>query len=62
MQAVRDLSRAFALAVPSDDAMRIRDDVGFFQTVQSVLAKRTAVDTRPPGGTGSGRARSSPAL
>ena len=47
VQAVRDLSRAFALAVPSDDALRIRDDVGFFQAVQSVLAKRTAVDARP---------------
>ena len=47
VDAVRDLSRAFALAVPSDDAMRIRDDVGFFQAVQSVLAKRTAVDERP---------------
>ena len=45
--AVRDLSRAFALAVPSDEAMRIRDDVGFFQAVQSVLAKRTLVDARP---------------
>ena len=47
VQAVRDLSRAFALAVPSDEAMRIRDDIGFFQAVQSVLAKRTAVDERP---------------
>ena len=47
VQAVRDLSRAFALAVPSDDAMRIRDDVGFFQAVQSVLVKRTVVDARP---------------
>ena len=45
--AVRDLSRAFALAVPSDEATRIRDDVGFFQAVQSVLAKRAAIETRP---------------
>ena len=45
--AVRDLSRAFALAVPSDEATRIRDDVGFLQAVQSVLAKRTATNTRP---------------
>ena len=44
---VRDLSRAFALAVPSDEATRIRDDVGFLQAVQSVLAKRAAVETRP---------------
>ena len=45
--AVRDLSRAFALSVPSDDATRIRDDVGFLQAVQSVLAKRAAIETRP---------------
>ena len=45
--AVRDLSRAFALAVPSDEATRIRDDVGFLQAVQSVLAKRAATETKP---------------
>ena len=45
--AVRDLSRAFALAVPSDEATRVRDDVGFLQAVQSVLAKRSATETRP---------------
>ena len=39
VQAVRELSQAFALAVPHEDALRIRDDVGFFQAVQSVLAK-----------------------
>jgi type I restriction enzyme R subunit len=33
------LSQAFALAVPSDEALRIRDDVGFFQAVRAVLAK-----------------------
>ncbi len=47
LQAVRDLSRAFALAVPHDDAMRIRDDVAFFQAVQSVLSKRAAAEVRP---------------
>ena len=47
IQAVRDLSRAFALAVPHDDAIRIRDDVAFFQAVQSVLAKRALADARP---------------
>ena len=45
--AVRDLSQAFALAVPSDEATRIRDDVGFLQALQSVLAKRAAAETRP---------------
>ena len=43
---VNDLSRAFALAAPHDEAMRIRDDVGFFQTVRNVLAKRTRGQTR----------------
>ena len=45
--AVRELSQAFALAVPHADALRIRDDVGFFQAVQSVLAKRTLGEARP---------------
>ncbi len=45
--AVRELSSAFALAVPSDEALAIRDDVGFFQQLQAVLAKRAAVDARP---------------
>ena len=44
---MRDLSRAFALAVPSDEATRIRDTVGFLQAVQSVLAKRATIETRP---------------
>jgi len=39
LRAVTDLSQAFALAVPHDDALRIRDDVGFFQAVRAVLAK-----------------------
>ena len=47
IQAVRDLSRAFALAVPHEDAIRIRDEVGFFQAVQAVLAKRAATTSRP---------------
>lgn len=37
--AVTELSKAFALAVPSDAAIEIRDDVAFFQAVRSVLAK-----------------------
>ena len=39
VQVVRDLSRFFALAVPHDDALRIRDDVAFFQAVSAVLKK-----------------------
>lgn len=41
LRAVTDLSKAFALAVPHTEALRIRDDVGFFQAVRAVLAKTT---------------------
>jgi type I restriction enzyme, R subunit len=47
IQAVRELSQAFALAVPHDEALRIRDDVGFFQAVQGALSKRAPGDARP---------------
>ena len=47
IQAVRELSQAFALAVPHHEALRIRDDVGFFQAVQGALAKRVSGDARP---------------
>ena len=39
ISAVRALSQAFALAVPHEETKRIRDDVSFFQAVQSVMAK-----------------------
>ncbi len=38
-QYVRELSQAFALAVPHEEALRIRDDLAFFQAVRSVLLK-----------------------
>lgn len=41
LRAVTELSQAFALAVPHEAAIAIRDDVGFFQAVRSVLAKST---------------------
>ncbi len=44
---VRELSQAFALAVPHAEAIRIRDDVAFFQAVQSALAKRAAGTGKP---------------
>jgi type I restriction enzyme R subunit len=47
VRAVRELSEAFALAVPHEEALRIRDDVSFFQAVQAVLAKRAPVEVRP---------------
>ncbi len=42
LRAVTELSQAFALAVPHGEALRIRDDVGFFQAVRAVLAKNTS--------------------
>ncbi len=47
MQMVRELSQAFALAVPHEETRRIRDDVAFFQAVRSVLGKRAPADARP---------------
>ena len=43
----RELSQAFALAVPHAETLRIRDDVAFFQAVQAVLAKRAPGEARP---------------
>ena len=46
MGAVRELSQAFALAVPHPETTRIRDDVGFFQAVRAALSKRAIGDSR----------------
>ena len=46
VKAVRELSQAFALAVPSDEALAIRDDLAFFQAVRAALAKRAAGEAR----------------
>jgi len=43
LQTVTELSRAFALAVPHEKALEIKDDVGFFQAVRSAIAKNTRV-------------------
>jgi type I restriction enzyme R subunit len=47
LRAVIELSQAFALSVPHLEALRIRDDVAFFQAVRSVLAKRAHGEARP---------------
>ncbi len=47
LQAVLELSQSFALAVPHEEALRIRDDVGFFQAVRSALSKRAEGEARP---------------
>jgi len=49
MQTVSELSKAFALAIPHEEAMRIRDDVGFFQAVRSALAKTSTSERRASG-------------
>ena len=41
LQAVRELSQVFALAVPHAETVRIRDDVSLFQHVRAALSKRT---------------------
>ena len=47
LSAVRELSQAFALAVPHEETSRIRDEVGFFQAVRATLSKRTVNGPRP---------------
>jgi type I restriction enzyme R subunit len=39
VQIVTELSQAFALCAGSEDALEIRDDIGFFQAVKAALAK-----------------------
>ena len=39
VQAVMELSKAFTLSVPDEEAIRIRDDVNFFQTVRAAILK-----------------------
>jgi type I restriction enzyme R subunit len=39
LKTVTELSQAFALAVPRQEALDIRDDVAFFQAVRSAIAK-----------------------
>jgi type I restriction enzyme R subunit len=43
LQAVTELSKAFALAVPHEKALEINDEVGFFQVVRSAIAKNTRI-------------------
>ena len=46
LKAVRELSQAFALAVPHPETVRIRDDLSLFQHVRAALSKRTGPDVR----------------
>lgn len=47
LRAVRELRQAFALSVPHAEALRVRDDLAFFEAVGAVLAKRMTGDARP---------------
>jgi type I restriction enzyme R subunit len=49
LQVVTELSKAFALAVPHDEAIRIRDHVGFFQAVRTAIAKTQVGDRQGSG-------------
>ncbi len=46
LRTVTELSQAFALAVPHEETLRIRDDVAFFQAVRSAVAKRQPGERR----------------
>ena len=44
LSSVSALSRAFALSVPHEKAMALREEIGFFQTVRGTLIKTTLTD------------------
>ena len=48
VQVVTELSRAFALCAASDEATEIRDDVSFFQAIQSALNKKSGTSAKTP--------------
>ncbi|HEX4516375.1 MAG TPA: DUF3387 domain-containing protein, partial [Polyangiaceae bacterium] len=49
LQTVTELSKAFALSVPDGEALKIRDDVAFFQAVRAALVKAAGTDERRSG-------------
>jgi len=46
LKAVKELSLAFALSVPDDRALAIREDIAFFQAVRAALVKSTVEGER----------------
>jgi type I restriction enzyme R subunit len=48
VQVVMELSQAFALCSATDEATAIRDDVSFFQAVQTALNKKSGVNLKSP--------------
>ena len=49
VKAVRELRKAFTLAVPHEETDRVRDDVVFFQAVQVALSKRASSEGKTNG-------------
>src|SRR5690606_6389078 len=47
LDAVSKLSKSFALAVPADETIDIRDEVAFFQAVRSAITKISASGGEP---------------
>ena len=45
---VSALSKVFALCAASDEAIELRDDISFFQAIQSALIKRSGTSAKPP--------------
>lgn len=45
LKAVSELSKAFALSVPHERALEIRDEVGLFQQVRAALVKSTTMES-----------------
>jgi type I restriction enzyme R subunit len=48
VQVVMELSQSFALCSATDEATAIRDDVSFFQAVQTALNKKSAGNSKSP--------------
>lgn len=48
MQSVAELSKAFALSVPHEKALEIRDHVGLFQVIRASIAKNTITGGKSP--------------
>lgn len=49
LQAVTELSYAFSIAIPSDEALLIRDDVALFMAIKSCLMKLNETGDKPDG-------------
>ena len=47
VKSVRELAQAFALSVPHEETIRIRDDLDFFQNVQAALVERAPGSAKP---------------